>query len=58
MRTTRMLDSGRVIGAAALVAAALLMLSAWQAMGQTLPFDSDDITGVVTSRTGRRRVCG
>jgi hypothetical protein len=52
MPTARMLVSGRVIGAAALIAAALVAVSAWRAMGQTLPFDSDDITGVVTSASG------
>src|SRR5687768_11922596 len=53
MHTARLLVSGRVIGAAALFAATLLMVSAWQVLGQqTLQHDSDDITGVVTGPNG------
>jgi len=52
MRTARVLYFGGVIGAAAFFAAMLVAVSAWQAMGQTLPFDSDDLTGVVAGPNG------
>jgi len=55
MSTTRIVYFGKAIGVAALLAAFVAAISAWQVMGQsgqTVPVDADDLAGVVTGPNG------
>jgi hypothetical protein len=59
MRTTKMLYFGVVVvGIAALLAASAVRLSGQQKNATAVRVDSDDIGGLVTSKTGRKPAFG